>query len=32
MGDYVKKSMSSDWTQFRGFKARASLTVTRTAW
>jgi hypothetical protein len=25
MGDYVKKSMSSDWTRFRDLKVRALL-------
>jgi hypothetical protein len=25
MGDYVKKSMSSDWTRFRDLKVRACL-------
>ena len=32
MGDYVKKSMSSDWTQFRGLKVRACFAITRVAW
>jgi hypothetical protein len=32
MGDYVKKSMSSDWTRFRDLKARACFSVTRAVW
>jgi hypothetical protein len=32
MGDYVKKSMSSDGTRFRGLKVRACFIITRAAW
>jgi len=31
MGVYVKKSMSSDWTRFRGLKVRACFAITRAA-
>jgi hypothetical protein len=32
MGDYVKKSMSSDWTRFRVRKVRVCFAITQDAW
>ena len=32
MRDYVKKSMSSDWTRFRDLKVRVCFAITQDAW